>query len=178
MADIETTSAPATIEINDAMFCNSRRSERCDLIDREGISARPATVGVYQCKKHGSTIESNLLPTPAKIALSPFISRPCSLRLHTSPPPPSFLTIACWPVPPPLSRRSFSLPSLSPVSSVLHHPLFGPTLTPVLIGFPSLLLFVFSSPVLRRATLSSCLGSPHPSPSPPSVHSFYYTTLV
>ncbi|KAF8990947.1 hypothetical protein BDQ17DRAFT_1255340 [Cyathus striatus] len=72
MAD--TASAPATIEVNDAMFCTHFK-EVCDLcafdgreendsffgfdpIDREGIECPAATMtkdGIYQCKKHGST---------------------------------------------------------------------------------------------------------------------------
>ncbi|KIM38004.1 hypothetical protein M413DRAFT_30421 [Hebeloma cylindrosporum] len=70
----ETQPAPATIEINDAIFCTHFK-EVCtdcsfdgreendsffgyDFIDREGIDCPPATQnkeGVYQCKKHGST---------------------------------------------------------------------------------------------------------------------------
>ncbi|KAK7050693.1 hypothetical protein R3P38DRAFT_2866473 [Favolaschia claudopus] len=70
----ETAPAPATIEINDGVFCTHFK-EVCDdcsfdgreendaffgfdSIDREGIEAPPAIVnkdGVYQCKKHAST---------------------------------------------------------------------------------------------------------------------------
>ncbi|KAF8877647.1 hypothetical protein CPB84DRAFT_1736105 [Gymnopilus junonius] len=70
----ETQAAPpATVEINDAIFCTHFK-EVCavcpfdgreendsffgfDFIDREGIDCPPATQnkdGVYQCKKHGS----------------------------------------------------------------------------------------------------------------------------
>ncbi|KDR66584.1 hypothetical protein GALMADRAFT_259106 [Galerina marginata CBS 339.88] len=69
----ETQAAPATIEINDAIFCTHLK-EVCtdctfdgreendsffgyDFIDREGIecpTATPNKDGVYQCKKHGS----------------------------------------------------------------------------------------------------------------------------
>ncbi|KAK7029647.1 hypothetical protein VNI00_014345 [Paramarasmius palmivorus] len=69
----ETAPAPATIELNDALFCTHFKEvcEDCgydgredndaffgfDPIDREGIEAPAATLskdGVYQCKKHGS----------------------------------------------------------------------------------------------------------------------------
>ncbi|KAJ7106640.1 hypothetical protein C8R44DRAFT_805606 [Mycena epipterygia] len=73
MADTA-TATPATIEINDALFCTHFK-EVCadcafdgreendaffgfDPIDREGMEAPAAIVnkdGVYQCKKHGST---------------------------------------------------------------------------------------------------------------------------
>ncbi|KIK70026.1 hypothetical protein GYMLUDRAFT_34462 [Collybiopsis luxurians FD-317 M1] len=65
----------ATIEINDAIFCQQHLKEVCedcnydgreendaffglDPIDREGIEAPAGTVnkeGQHQCKKHGST---------------------------------------------------------------------------------------------------------------------------
>ncbi|RDB18429.1 hypothetical protein Hypma_000345 [Hypsizygus marmoreus] len=71
MAEIQ--AAPATVEINDAIFCTHFK-EVCaicqfdgreendsffgyDFIDREGIEAPASTVnkeGAYQCKKHGS----------------------------------------------------------------------------------------------------------------------------
>ncbi|KAF9558596.1 hypothetical protein CPC08DRAFT_743313 [Agrocybe pediades] len=70
----ETQTAPATVEINDAIFCTHFKEvcTECDFdgreendaffgydpIDREGIDCPPATQnkdGVYQCKKHGST---------------------------------------------------------------------------------------------------------------------------
>ncbi|KAJ7023154.1 hypothetical protein C8F04DRAFT_1135176 [Mycena alexandri] len=74
MADTTTAPAPATIEINDALFCTHFK-EVCadcsfdgreendaffgfDPIDRDGIEAPPAIVnkeGLYQCKKHAST---------------------------------------------------------------------------------------------------------------------------
>ncbi|KAI0795636.1 hypothetical protein C8Q75DRAFT_460150 [Abortiporus biennis] len=64
----------ATVEINDAIFCQSHLKEVCaecnydgreendsffgfDPIDREGIEAPTSSQnkeGVYQCKKHGS----------------------------------------------------------------------------------------------------------------------------
>ncbi|EIM87653.1 uncharacterized protein STEHIDRAFT_56805 [Stereum hirsutum FP-91666 SS1] len=70
MAEVE---APASLEINDALFCQHFK-EVCtdcgvdtreendaffgfDPIDREGLEAPAATVtkdGTYQCKKHGS----------------------------------------------------------------------------------------------------------------------------
>ncbi|KAJ6488883.1 hypothetical protein C8R45DRAFT_827100 [Mycena sanguinolenta] len=72
----ETATAPATIEINDAMFCTHFKEvcTDCDFdgreendaffgfdpIDREGIEAPLATQnkdGVYQCKKHGGAGE-------------------------------------------------------------------------------------------------------------------------
>ncbi|GAW04186.1 hypothetical protein F5879DRAFT_1021424 [Lentinula edodes] len=72
MAEVE--SSPATIEINDALFCQHYK-EVCaicgydgreendaffgfDPIDREGIEAPSATInkdGDYQCKKHALT---------------------------------------------------------------------------------------------------------------------------
>ncbi|KAJ7195671.1 hypothetical protein GGX14DRAFT_674749 [Mycena pura] len=72
----ETVTTPATIELNDMIFCTHFK-EVCtdcdydgredndafygfDPIDREGIEAPAATLtkdGVYQCKKHASTCE-------------------------------------------------------------------------------------------------------------------------
>ncbi|KAJ7240126.1 hypothetical protein B0H12DRAFT_1024847 [Mycena haematopus] len=86
MAD--TAPAPATIEINDAMFCTHFK-EVCtdcafdgreendaffgfDPIDREGIEAPPASVtkdGLYQCKKHAST--SDFLHSVLYLAVLP-----------------------------------------------------------------------------------------------------------
>ncbi|KAJ3815078.1 hypothetical protein EV368DRAFT_38925 [Lentinula lateritia] len=77
MAEVE--SSPATIEINDALFCQHYK-EVCaiceydgreendaffgfDPIDREGIEAPSATInkdGDYQCKKHALTGKSSL----------------------------------------------------------------------------------------------------------------------
>ncbi|KAJ3517696.1 hypothetical protein NLJ89_g324 [Agrocybe chaxingu] len=71
----ETAPTPATVEINDAIFCTHFK-EVCsdcsfdgreendaffgfDPIDRDGIECPPATQnkeGIYQCKKHGSTL--------------------------------------------------------------------------------------------------------------------------
>ncbi|KAI0659041.1 hypothetical protein C8Q70DRAFT_933805 [Cubamyces menziesii] len=48
--------APATVEINDAYFCQHFK-EVFDPIDREGLEAPASSQnkdGVYQCKKHGS----------------------------------------------------------------------------------------------------------------------------
>ncbi|KAJ3932358.1 MAG: hypothetical protein NXY57DRAFT_894342 [Lentinula lateritia] len=76
MAEVE--SSPATIEINDALFCQHYK-EVCaicgydgreendaffgfDPIDREGIEAPSATInkdGDYQCKKHALTGKSS-----------------------------------------------------------------------------------------------------------------------
>ncbi|KAF9524334.1 hypothetical protein CPB83DRAFT_798007 [Crepidotus variabilis] len=70
----ETQTAPTTIEINDAIFCQSHLKEICsdcsfdgreendgfygfDTADRDGIECPASTLnkdGVYQCKKHGS----------------------------------------------------------------------------------------------------------------------------
>ncbi|KAI0065047.1 hypothetical protein BV25DRAFT_1799217 [Artomyces pyxidatus] len=72
MASVETSPA-ATVEINDALFCQhfkevcsecnvDNREENdgffgFDFMEREGLEAPPASItkdGVYQCKKHGS----------------------------------------------------------------------------------------------------------------------------
>ncbi|KAJ7454134.1 hypothetical protein FB451DRAFT_1280280 [Mycena latifolia] len=97
MAD--TATAPATIEINDALFCTHFK-EVCadcsfdgreendaffgfDPIDREGIEAPAAIInkeGVYQCKKHALASTSLLtclpsIPFPFPPRHIPFVLR-------------------------------------------------------------------------------------------------------
>ncbi|KAJ6474552.1 hypothetical protein DFH09DRAFT_1218100 [Mycena vulgaris] len=108
MADTQTAQAPATIEINDALFCTHFK-EVCtecafdgreendaffgfDPIDRDGMEAPPAIVnkdGVYQCKKHALTGASMLFllhPSPPSSLLPRSASTSSFLRRH---PPPS-----------------------------------------------------------------------------------------
>ncbi|EDR06724.1 uncharacterized protein LACBIDRAFT_299866 [Laccaria bicolor S238N-H82] len=99
MAEVQT--APATVEINDAIFCTHYK-EVCsdcsfdgreendsffglDPIDREGIEC-PASIvnkdGNYQCKKHGST-GTSLVPSicsspPHPTRISPLIGLGCN----------------------------------------------------------------------------------------------------
>ncbi|KAJ7076762.1 hypothetical protein B0H15DRAFT_790275 [Mycena belliarum] len=103
MADTQPAPAPATIEINDALFCPHFK-EVCgecafdgreendaffgfDPIEREALLAPAAIVnkdGVYQCKKHAATGEWFALSAPGRPS-APFVLRVC-IPLVTVPP--------------------------------------------------------------------------------------------